>query len=72
MVVAEASAEAESAAIPMPVSAAGDVTSVEVSVVVVVSAGFEQAAAVKHSAAAARGRSLVAIFFTWRSLLTKT
>ena len=71
VVVAEASAEAESA-MPMPASAAGDVTSVEVSVVLVVSAGFEQAAAVKHIAAAASGRSLVAIFFTWRSLLTKT
>ena len=56
----------------VPVSA-GAATSVEVSVVVVVSAGFEQAAAVRASAAAASGRSLdVRLVFTWRSLLTKT
>ena len=58
--------------IAVPVSA-GTATSVEVSVVVVVSAGFEQAAAVRASAAAKSGRSLeVMVVFTWRSLLTKS
>ncbi len=57
----------------MPLSiAAGEVVSVEVSVDVVVSAGFEQAAAVRHRATAARGKSLELILITGRFLLTKT
>jgi len=63
----EAAADIESPDIAIPLSiAAGDVTSVEVSVDVVVSAGFEQAAAVRHRAAAARGRSLELILITGR------
>jgi len=64
----EAAADSESPDIAMPLSiAAGDVVvSVEVSVDVVVSAGFEQAAAVRHRAAAARGRSLELILITGR------
>ena len=57
----------------MPLSiAAGEVVSVEVSVDVVVSVGFEQAAAVRQRATAARGRSLELILITGRFLLTKT
>jgi hypothetical protein len=68
VVVVDVEAEAESPDIAMPLSiAAGDVVvSVEVSVDVVVSAGFEQAAAVRHRAAAARGRSLELILITGR------
>ena len=56
----------------MPLSiAAGEVVSVEVSVDVVVSVGFEQAAAVRHRAAAATAISLELILITWRFLLTK-
>ncbi len=73
VVDAAASADAESPDIAMPLSiAAGDATSVEVSVDVVVSAGFEQAAAVRHKAAAAKGRSFELILITGRFLLTKT
>jgi len=57
----------------MPLSiAAGEVVSVEVSVDVVVSVGFEHAAAVRQRATAARGRSLELILITGRFLLTKT
>jgi hypothetical protein len=73
VVVVVADAEPDMSSPDMPLSiAAGDVTSVEVSVDVVVSAGLEQAAAVRHSAAAARGRSLVESLITGRFLLTKT
>lgn len=69
----EGAPDMESPDMAMPLSvAAGDVTSVEVSVDVVVSAGFEQAAAVRHRAAAARGRSLELSLITGRFLLTKT
>jgi hypothetical protein len=72
VVVVDEPAMPESADMAVPVSA-GAATSVEVSVVVVVSAGFEHAAAVRASAAATSGRSLeVMLVFTWRSLLTKT
>jgi hypothetical protein len=70
VVVDEVAPDAESP--DMLSIAAGDVTSVEVSVDVLVSAGFEQAAAVRHRAAAARGRSLELILITGRFLLTKT
>ena len=63
-VVEPAMPESADMAVPAPVSA-GAATSVEVSVVVVVSAGFEQAAAVRASAAATSGRSLeVMVVFT--------
>ena len=73
VVVVVAEAEPDMASPDMLSIAAGDViVSVEVSVDVVVSAGFEQAAAVRHRAAAARGRSLELILITGRFLLTKT
>ena len=73
MVVVVAEAEPDMASPDIESIAAGDaVVSVEVSVDVVVSAGFEQAAAVRHRAAAARGRSLELILITGRFLLTKT
>jgi len=71
VVVDEVAPEAESPDMPLSI-AAGDVTSVEVSVEVDVSAGFEQAAAVRHKAAAARGRSFELILITGRFLFTKT
>ena len=71
VVVAEAAPDMASPDMPLSI-AAGDVVSVEVSVDVVVSAGFEQAAAVRHRAAAARARSLELILITGRFLLTKT
>ncbi len=73
VVVADAAPDMASPDMPLSI-AAGDaaVVSVEVSVDVVVSDGFEQAAAVRHRAAAARGRSLELILITGRFLLTKT
>jgi hypothetical protein len=57
VVVVSDDAVPESADMPMPASiGVAEVTSVEVSVVVVVSAGFEQAATVKDAAAAAATR----------------
>ncbi len=60
VVAALAAVPASLAVSDMAMVSAGtaDVTSVDVSVVVEVSAGFEQAAAVRHRAAAAKGKSL--------------
>ena len=72
-VVAAAESESPDMAIPLSIAAGDVVVSVEVSVDVVVSAGFEQAAAVRHRAAAATtGRSLELSLITGRFLLTKT